>query len=173
MHELGRAEHASVGVPVVVRLNRRCAAHGAAVGGNAALGNRGGLLLLLLIVGVGDGLLFLLVGLLRGLIGRLLLVLLLHGLLLLLLLALLLHRILLLLLLRGNLGGRLLVVIVIAAADQRQTCRSDAGSSGGSQERAPAQPITPHALPVVSFAHLLAPLPVDLPTDLASVSGIT
>jgi len=126
-----------------------------------------------LIVGVSYGLLFLLVGLLRRLIGGLLLVLLLHGLLLLLLLSLLLHRILLLLLLRSNLCGRLLAVVVVAATDQRQTRSPNTGSSGGSQQGTPAHPVAPHALPVVSFAHLLAPLPVDLPTDAASVIGIT
>ena len=117
MHELRRAEHAAVRVPVVVRFDRGRAPHDAAVLRlilSADLGGR--LLLLLIVVGLGDGLLLLLVGLLGRLVGGLFLLLLLHGLLLLLLLhGLLLHRLLLLLLLLTDLGDA--VVIVVAATD--------------------------------------------------------
>jgi len=102
-------------------------------------------------------LLLFLVGLLRGLVGLLLLrILLLHGLLLLLLLgSLLLHGLLLLLLLRllSRDGLLLRVVVIVATADQRQTCRSDAGPTRCSQERTSAHLLALHSLPIVVLTH--------------------
>ena len=156
VHELGGSEDAAVRVPVIVRLDRRGAAHDAAVGGDARFGDGDRLLLLLLLIVGGDRLIFLLVGLLGLLLGGLLLRLLLGGLLLIGLLGLLLHRLLLLLLLLGDLRDAV-VVVIVAAADQGETGRSDSGATRGAQQGAPAHSIAPHALPVVSLAHLRPP----------------
>ena len=123
--------------------------------------------------GVGDGLLLrlirlvllgllLLIGLRGRLVGLLFLVLL-HGLLLLLLHGLLLSGLLLrlLLLLHGG-NGLLTVIVIVAATDQRESGRADAGARRGSQERTSVHSLTRHSLPVVlSLGHIVPQSPMD------------
>ena len=105
----------------------------------------GGLLLLFLLFGLGDGGLLLLL-LLHGLLfGLLLGLLLLHGLLLLVLLLLSLRR-----------RGLIVVVIVAAATDQCQSGRANAGPRRRLQQRPSAHRATPHPLPIASFTHQYA-----------------
>ena len=123
----GGTEDAAVRVEEVVRGGGGRHANRAAVAAT-----RGGLarLRLVLLVGLSDRLLRFLLRLLGVLLLGLLSLLLLHGLLLLLLLSLLLHRLLLLLSLRLLLRDRLLaVVVIVAAADQREAGGADAGAS--------------------------------------------
>jgi hypothetical protein len=87
-----------------------------------------------------------LLGLLRGLI-------LLHGLLLLLLHRLLLGVLLSLLLLLLDLRHRLSVVVIVAAANQRQTGGADPGPGRGAQNSAPAHSLSTHPLPIGTLAH--------------------
>ena len=46
-----------------------------------------------------------------------------------------------------------IVVVIVAAADQRQTGRADASAGAGMQQRSPAQPVAAHPFPVVPLAH--------------------
>ena len=108
--------------------------------------------------------LFLLLDLLGLLFSLLLGLLLLHGLLLLLRLRLLLSGLgLRLLLLLLDLGDLLRVVVIVAAADQSQAGRADAGSGRCAQQRAPRQPLMRHALPIVACGHLSSPRSAGTP----------
>ena len=49
---------------------------------------------------------------------------------------------------------RLAIVIVIAAAHQRQTGRAHAGSRAGAQQAASRESVTAHPLPIVPLAHI-------------------
>ena len=100
--------------------------------------------LLLLVVGLLRRLL-LIVGLLRLLRGRLLLSLLCRCLLLSCLLA--------LLLLLHDLRGRLLPIVVVAAADQREARRPDTGPRTAAQQRTPRHTLARQSGPIGSFAH--------------------
>ena len=143
--ELGRTEHGAVRVEIVVGGRRGREPQGAAAGDVGC----SDLLLRLILIGGLRLRLLLLVGLLSGCLRL--------GLLLLLRLGLLLRRRSLLLLLRSfgldpGRGLGLIVVVIVAAADQREPSRADPGTSRGAQERAPAHSVAAHALPVVPFA---------------------
>ena len=58
-----------------------------------------------------------------------------------------------LLLLRLRRGRLCVIVVIVAAADQRQSRRADAGTRRGAQQRAPRHPLAPHPLPVVPLVH--------------------
>ena len=64
----------------------------------------------------------------------------------------------LLLRLRLRHGHGRLVIVIVAATDQRQAGRTDPGAPRRAEQRAPTQRRRSHALPVALLGHLRAPL---------------